>query len=120
MTTLDGLSLFASGPCRITAGSWQRATQRRGFAGLDGELMLDMGLRSREITQTGRLQAATAEELEALVAQIEEYLDGRPHTLADGQGRQFTNVVVERFEPTSPRTGRGAWCEYTLRYRQLP
>jgi len=120
MTTLDGQQLFASGPCRLTAGPWRRATQRRGLAGLDGEYLLDLGRRGREIVQAGRLQAATAAEVLAAVAQIEAVDDGGEHTLTDTHGRVFTRVVIESFEPDTPQSGRGWWCDYTLRYRQLP
>jgi len=121
MSSLDGQDLFGSGPHAVRSTSWQRSVQRRGFAGLDGELILDMGLRSRIISQTGRLQAGTADALNALVTQIEEFLDGRLHTLVDDHGRSFPNVLVEEFEPTTPlQRGRNFWCEYVLRYRQLP
>jgi len=121
MSALDGQDLFGSGPHAFQAGSWQRQTDRRGFAGLDGELVLDQGLRSRTITQTGRLQAATAGELTTIVAQIDAFVDGQLHTLVDNLARTHERVFVERFEPTTPaRTGRGIWCDYVLQYRQLP
>ena len=120
MTTLDGQQLFASGPCRVTAGSWQRQAERRGFAGLDGELVLDMGRRGREVIQQGRLQAATAAELLALVAQVEATHDGAEHTLVDAHARVFERLVVEQFDAGPLMHGRGCWCDYTIRYRQLP
>lgn len=55
MSTLDGQDLFGSGPHRIRAGSWRRRVDRRAFPGLDGELILDMGMRSRNTLQEGRL-----------------------------------------------------------------
>jgi len=121
MSSLDGQDLFGSGPHTVRATSWQRSVRRRGFPGLDGELILDMGLRSRIISQQGRLQAATADALNALITQIEQFLDGKPHTLVDDHGRSFPNVLLESFEPTTPlQRGRNFWCEYALRYRQLP
>ena len=57
MGSFAGQHLFDSGPHSLLPGPWQRCTQRRGFAGLDGEILLDLGLRSRQLTQAGRLQA---------------------------------------------------------------
>jgi len=121
MSTLDGNDLFGSGPHAVRPVAWERAVARRGFPGVDGELVLDMGLRSRAIEQTGRLQAGTAADLHAALAAIETYADGRLHRLIDPTGRTYANVLVERFEPATPvRHGRGFFCEYTLHYRQLP
>ena len=121
MSTLDGNDLFGSGPHAIRPGAWERAVARRGFPGADGELVLDMGLRSRAIEQTGRLQAETAGQLHAALAAVEAYDDGRLHTLIDSTGQTYANVLIERFEPSTPlRRGRGFFCEYALRYRQLP
>ena len=121
MSSLDGQTVFDSGPHNITPGPWQRSIQRRGFAGLDGETILDMGMRSRTITQDGRLQAATAGDLDTLITNIEVFVDGQLHTLIDNHSRSFPDVLVEQFETSTPiRKGRGYWCEYTVLYRQLP
>lgn len=95
--------------------------QRRPLPGLDGELLLDMGLRSRAIEQQGRLTADSASELEALLSAITQRDDGQLHILVDGHGRTFENVLIEQFAPTTPlNRGRQFWCDYTLRYRQVP
>ncbi len=121
MTTLDGQNLFGSGPHAVQAGPWERELQRRSFSGVDGELILDMGLRSRPIIQTGRLQAASATEVHGAISQIETFLDGKTHTLVDNHGQTYDGVILEAFEPTTPvRRGRGFWCEYKAGYRQLP
>lgn len=121
MSTLDGQEVFSSGPHAFRPGSWERATVRRGFAGLRGELLLDLGLRSRVILQTGRLQAETAEALAELVGGLEAAVDGRCHSLVDNHGRVYFRVIVEEFQPSTPLScGRGYWCDYTVRYRQLP
>ncbi|HAU38849.1 MAG TPA: hypothetical protein DCX07_14175 [Phycisphaerales bacterium] len=121
MSTLDGNNLFGSGPHEIRPESWQRAVMRRAFAGLDGELALDLGLRSRRIVQTGRLQATGSDVLNLLLAQIEGLLDGQLHTLVDSYGRVYARVLVEEFAPASAiRRGRGFWCDYRIVYRQLP
>jgi len=121
MSTLDGLDLFSTGPHSIRPESWERAIVRRGFPGLDGELLLDLGLRSRTIAQTGRLQGESAAALQAAISRIESFLDGRLHVLVGSLGRTFSPVVVEHFEATTPpQVGRGHWCDYVIRYRQLP
>jgi hypothetical protein len=121
MSALDGLDLFGSGPASLRVGPWQREVLRRGFAGLDGEALLDLGLRSRPLVLAGRLQAATAAELDALISAIEDRADGRLHTLTDNHAREFPRVLIEEFEPSGPiRAGRGFWCDYTVGFRQLP
>ncbi len=121
MSSFNGQDLFGSGPHSIRPGAWERQLQRRGFAGVDGELLLDMGLRSRAIQQTGRLQGVSAAAVAALVSAIEAYQDGLPYALVDDHGQTFSTVILEQFQPTSPiRRGRGFWCDYTISYRQLP
>ena len=121
MSTFDGQDLFGSGPESIRPCAWERQLQRRGFAGVDGELVLDLGLRSRAIQQTGRLQGASAAAVTALAGAIEAYQDGEPHELIDDHGRTYPSAILEEFETTTPvKRGRGFWCEYVARYRQLP
>ena len=121
MSSLDEQDLFGSGPHSIRTGSWERSLQRRGFAGVDGELVLDMGLRSRLISQNGRLQAVSAPTLRTLMSQIEAFVDGQLHALVDNHSHIYARVLIEHFEPTtSIRRGRRFWCEYSVRYRQLP
>ena len=121
MSALDGQDIFASGPSEVRPGAWERSLLRRGLAGVNGELVIDLGLRSRPIVQTGRLQADTASALHSQIAQIESFVDGSAHALTDNHGRQYARVVLESFEPTTPvRKGRGFWCEYRITYRQLP
>jgi len=121
MSTLDGQDLFASGPHEVRVASPQREAIRRGFPGLDGELHLDLGERGRAITQTGRLSAESACDLQTLLEQISAFVDGNSHTLIDTHGRTHANVLLETFEPTTPiRSSRGVWCDYQIHYRQLP
>ncbi len=121
MITLDGENLFGTGPHTIVPASWRRATDRRAFAGLDGEIIVDMGLRSRDVHQRGRLQADTAQALAGVIEQINARMDGLLHTLSDEHGTVFYPVVIEEFRPDTPvRHGRGYWCDYHIRYRQLP
>jgi hypothetical protein len=121
MSSLDEQDIFGSGPHSFRACSWERCVERRSFAGVDGELVLDMGMRSRLILQQGRLQGANAAAVQSPISQIEAFIDGGLHTLVDNHGQSYPNVLVERFEPTTPvLRGREFWCDYTITYRQLP
>lgn len=121
MSSFGGKNAFSSGPHSIRPGSWQRSQARRGFADLDGELIIDHGLRGRTIEQTGRLTASSASALHTLIKEIEELIDGQTHTLIDNHGHVYTDVMLESFEPRTPlRKGRDYWCDYVARYLQLP
>jgi len=121
MTTIDNNNLFSSGPCSVRATSWRRQLERRTFAGLHGELVLDLGARSRTIVQQGRLQAATAADLHTALDAIAAFVDGTLHTLIDNHGHSYPRVLLESFEPTTPvACGTAFWCDYTLTWRQLP
>jgi hypothetical protein len=121
MSQLDGQDLFGSGPHTIRPASQARALNRRSFPGIDGEIILDLGARARQLVQTGRLQADTAAGLSALISQIEAVVDGQVHTLLDDLGNTYEAATVAEFEPTTPvQRGRGFWCDYTLRYIHLP
>lgn len=118
---LDGEDLFSSGPCTFHFGPWQREMLRRGFPGLVGEVVFDLGLRGRTITQKGRLQADDASSLHARLTALSDKNDGQLHTLQDHDGRTYEKVLVESFQPDGPvRHGRNFTCDYTLVYRQLP
>ena len=119
--TIDAMDLFSPGPAGLRAHSWQRQLERRTFPGLAGEMVLDLGARSRTIIQQGRLSAPTAAALHARLTQIHALADGLCHTLVDGDGHAYANVQLESFEPTTPVAhGRDYWCDYTLTWRQLP
>jgi hypothetical protein len=121
VSSYAGQDLFGSGPHAFRPGPWRRATQRRGFAGVRGERVLDLGLRSRTIRQTGRLTAETAGEVAALIDAIEAAADGAAHELIDNHGRSFPRAILERFEPITPLLrGRRLHCEYEIDYRELP
>ncbi len=121
MSSFAGQHLFDSGPHDLTPGPWQRCTQRRGFAGLDGEILLDLGLRSRQLAQAGRLQASTAQALHGLIDSIQDLCDGSEHALIDNHEQVYSRVYLERFQVNTPlRRGRGFYCDYRIDYRQLP
>jgi hypothetical protein len=121
MSSYAGEDLFGSGPHAIRFGPWQRQLQRRGFAGVDGEMILDLGLRSRRIVQAGRLEAGTANGLAVLADAIDACCDASENTLVDNHGRSHARVILESFRPTTPRQrGRGFYCDYEIEYLQLP
>ncbi|MBN1554232.1 MAG: hypothetical protein JXA11_05770 [Phycisphaerae bacterium] len=118
---LDGEDLFSSGPCMFGLGAWRRETIHRGFPGVVGELVFDLGLRGRPITQQGRLQSDTAQGLHDLLSAIADKNDAQLHTLTDHDGQTYTKVLVESFTPAGPvRLGRNYTCDYTVSYLQLP
>jgi hypothetical protein len=113
--------LFASGPSEIEVGAWERNLVRRSFAGVGGELVLDLGRRSRLLTQSGRLQAASAAALADLITAIEGKADEQTHTLVDACGQTYPNVILERFAPEGAiEQNRDVLCDYRLTWRQLP
>lgn len=121
MSSYAGQDLFSSGPHAFRLGPWQRDVQRRSLPGVNGEVLLDMGLRSRPIVQTGRLQAPSAEELHQLLDAVNRWCDGGLHALVDNHGRSYPRTLLEKFLPTGPvESGRGFHCDYQIEYRQLP
>lgn len=121
MSSFAGANLFASGPHAFSFGPWERSTQRRGFAGVNGEVVLDLGLRSRQITQTGRLRAETAADLRVLLDEIDARSDAVAYVLVDNYGQAYSSVIMERFGATTPlQHSRGFYCDYEIEYRQLP
>jgi hypothetical protein len=118
---LDDEDLFSSGPCTFELGAWRRETIHRGFPGIVGELVFNLGLRGRPITQQGRLQAETAQGLHDLLAAVAAKDDAQLHTLTDHDGQTYTKVLVESFQPSGPlQIGRNYTCDYTVSYLQLP
>jgi len=120
MSSYAGENLFGSGPCAFRFGPWLRSMQMRAFAGPDGEAFLDLGLRSRSIVQTGRLQADAFQALQTQLDAVAARCDGTTHTLVDNHDQSHDHVLLARFEMTAPvRRGRGYYCDYEIEYRQL-
>ena len=121
MSSFANETLFSSGPHAFRFGPWQRRLERREFAGVNGMVILDMGLRFRKIIQTGRLQGETVEQINEIIEQIIDLCDGKEHTLVDNHGRSHEHVLLVRFETTTPiRRSRGFYCDYEIEYQQLP
>ena len=118
--TLDGESLFSSGPHVVTVGSPVRRIRDQAFNGLGGGLALDLGDGPREIRQAGVLSAASAPALALLEAAIESFIDGRPYTLGTPTGTDYPLARVERFERLGPPQAGTAWHQpYRITYRQM-
>jgi hypothetical protein len=121
MSRIDDKDLFASGPHSFTLGAWERQLQRRGLPGLDGQVLLDLGLRCRTIVQTGRLEGATASAVADQCDAISALCDGCVHQLIDNNNRAYDRVILLSFQPTTPiARGPGACCDYRAEYLQLP
>jgi len=118
--TLDGESLFASGPHALTIGSPARRVKDQAFNGLAGGLALDLGDGPREVRQAGVLSAASASALALVEVAIEAFIDGRPYTLATPEGADYPLCRLERFDRLGPPQVGTAWHQcYRITYRQV-
>lgn len=121
-STVDEEELFASGPSGLLVGSWTRRLLRRELPGLDGEVVVDLGLRGRPLTQIGRLSAHSPLAFHSMLESIARFQDGRPHSLLDRHNTFYRNVLMLSFELTTPVTAGpdGLWADYRIEYLQLP
>ena len=117
--TFDGQDFFIDGRHVVLPLSWRRDTVDKGFAGLDGVLSVDLGLRERKIKQTGRLTAKSVESLIALTQEIMDYIDGQGYTLVGHNNVSYENVRMDSFTPGEITVGNQACCEYEINYTQL-
>ena len=118
--TIDGESLFASGPHVVVPGSPAERVKDQVFNGLAGGLALDLGDGGRLIAQTGVLSAASAQALAVLEAAIEAFIDGRAYTLIAPDGTDYPHCRLERFERLGPPRVGSLWHQpYRITYRQL-
>ena len=118
--TLDGQDLFDQQQLEIELSGIKRASVERSIPGLDGVLSIDLGKRSRQITQKGVLRAKSRTQLETIINAISAYLDGGTHTLSAGNGRTFDNIRMDIFKVSNQRTsGSGVAVDYEITYTQL-
>ena len=118
--TLDGTELFDDPQLEIKAGSIKRGSVESAAAGVDGVLRIDLGQRGRQIKQEGLLRAKSHQQMEEKIKAIAAYQDGDIHTLADNEGRSFSDVCMDVFNVGKIKTsGGGVWCEYEIIYSQL-
>jgi hypothetical protein len=103
----------------LAVKTFKRSIVQRTAAGLDGQLAVDTGLRSRKLVQTGQLRAKSQTELQRQIDSINSLIDGQLHTLKCPNGRVFENLLIETFETETILKG-GAYvsCEYRITYVQ--
>ena len=118
--TLDAQMLFDEQELEISAGSFSRDSIERTVPGLDGVLSIDLGRRSRKITQTGTLRAKSRAQLDERISRIAVFMDGDTHTLTTGSGRDFANLRMDSFKTgTENASGTGIVTDYEIVYTQL-
>ena len=121
--TLDGQDLFdgsAAGGLEIEASSVKRASVERAMPGLDGVLSIDLGQRSRQVTQKGVLRAASKAQMDTRISAISAYMDGNTHTLTDDNGRSFAHLQMDVFKVSNERiSSSGVVVDYEIVYTQL-
>jgi len=118
--SLDGQNLFDEQDLNIGVGSAIRGSIERTIPGLDGVLSIDLGLRSREIRQSGVLRAKSRTQMDSKVGAITAYMDGNTHTLSTGGDKKFNNLRMDVFKITEEKvSGEGICCDYEIVYRQL-
>jgi hypothetical protein len=118
--TIDGESLFASGPHVVVAGSPAERVSDQVFNGLSGGATLDLGFAGRTILQTGVLTAASAQSLAIIEAAIEAFVDGRAYTLMTPGGTQYPHCRLESLERLGPPRAASRWQQpYRITYRQI-
>jgi hypothetical protein len=119
-TRLDGQCIFDDEELSVQAGSEQRQCVERSVAGLDGLLSIDLGLRGRQIKQTGVLRAGSEAALRKKLSTISAYMDGQTHTLTLDNGEEYDYLRMDSFKVTGTRPGGSdVCCEYEIRYTLL-
>lgn len=116
---LDGERIFGAGAVEIKAGSSRRAAVEKSAAGLDGEVSIDMGQRSRQIRQSGEIRAASRADLDSRLAAVSAFMDGKTHKL-ETDCSEYENVRMDSFEQGEVRSsGGGVVAGYEIVYTQL-
>lgn len=111
---------FSIGRHVVIPQSWRRETVDRGFAGLNGVLSIDLGLRERQLKQKGRLIADSVTAMAKLIENISGYINGQAYTLIDQSGYSYANVRMDSFKLSESVTlGNQACCDYEIVYTQL-
>ena len=98
MALLDGINIFGVTVTCVTVDN-PRARQLNDYPGLNGRESLDQGLRGRFSDVQGILVGEDLGTLAALEGTVRSYYDGQVHTLTDSAGVDWSNVLLESFEP---------------------
>jgi hypothetical protein len=116
--TLDGTIEFEQ--TELAIGSWQRGNIERAAAGVDGVVSIDLGKRTREIVQKGLMRAGSRAVLRIKVDYVRAMADGKCHAMETAEGERFENLRIDSIKASSTEySGRGASCEFEIRYVQL-
>jgi hypothetical protein len=115
---VDNQMIFGDDSPVITVGSIQRSVIENSVAGLDGIVSIDLGSRGRKLRQVGHLRAKSTAELNKMIASIEQFLDGRTHSLVSGEDGTFENLRLDSFKITQ-RSSDGTGADYEIIYTQL-
>ncbi len=104
----------------IRARSWTRQHADKSGAGVDGVVSVDLGRRTRELSQQGTLRALSREGLQKVIDQIESLAGTGEITIRTERGQVYSHLRMDQFEAGYIFfAGVGVCCEFTARYCQL-
>ena len=117
-STFNGVALFNSGPHRFAPGKVGRLLDNPLRGGNVYPYSQDRGTLEPEITQTGRLVAASEGALWALWDAVRDKAEApTTGTLIDHSGRSWPGMTMVMVQATGPvDRGRVFSLEYTVRY----
>jgi len=117
---IDAVEVFDDPGVAVKVGSWEREKIERSCGGLNGVISIDLGLRSREIIQKGILRAKSFAGIGEKIEEVEDFIDGKEHSVEFGDGRSFERVRVDTFLVSELRhNSSGVFCDYKMVYTQL-
>ena len=117
---LDGQRLFGEQDVKIEADSLGRDFIEKVIPGLDGVLSIDLGVRGRQIKQTGALRAKSLSEMEDKISLISSHMDGNTYNMVTSNGEEFDNLRMDVFKITRKQISGGGLCwDYEIIYKQL-
>ena len=120
IVTFNNERIFGNGEHTVQPLSWRREMVERGFAGLDGVVSTDLGLRERKLKQCGYISAESVAAVTNLLENISAYIDGLSYDLVDQNGVSYSDIRMDSFTLSGP-IGKGsqARCDYEIIYTQL-
>jgi hypothetical protein len=100
---------FGPGPHQLVVGAMERVAIESAFPGLVGRRLLNLREDTYKAAQSGLLVASGASisqahtALEAIYTAIDALVLDAAHTLTDGFGKTWSNLVMTAWRPTGPR-----------------
>lgn len=120
--SFNGVALFGAAVTMMT-GDDERDTQQNRYFGLNGREVLDGGSRGRITQVQGVLAGTDLATLNANIALVRSYRDGRAYVLVDTSGRSWPYCRLVGFSEVGPlRRGTGATAffrQYTATIEHL-